>query len=130
MIVNECYRPNDRLPLYPAGTRLCDYTFFGLHLTDTSTDIPPGFHTVRIWGHGESLTGVWSLDGADARRPKRRVVAALIAHRTPCSDFRVTSVEKSYRSERHPKCSSATPSPPHGRGHTEPRLCQLLDKCY
>ena len=40
------------------------------------------------------------LNGADARRPKRRVVAALIAHRTPCSDFRLTSHVSHNRTER------------------------------
>ena len=41
------------------------------------------------------------LDGADARRPKRRVVAVLTKHRTPCSDFRLLMSHVSHnRTER------------------------------
>ena len=40
------------------------------------------------------------LNVSDSRRPKRRVVAVLIAHRTPCSDFRLTSHVSHNRTER------------------------------
>ena len=40
------------------------------------------------------------LNVGDSRRPKRRVVAVLIAHRTPCSDFRLTSHVSHNRTER------------------------------
>ena len=38
---------------------------------------------------------------APTRRPKRRVVAVLIAHRTPCSDFRLASHVSHSRTECH-----------------------------
>ena len=40
------------------------------------------------------------LNVGDSRPSKRRVVAVLIAHRTPCSDFRLTSRVSHNRTER------------------------------
>ena len=61
--------------------------------------------------------GFWSdanegLNVGNSRASSERVVALLIAHAPPCSDFRFTSAEKSYRTEHPaPKCSSTLPSP-------------------
>ena len=58
------------------------------------------------WGFWPSPYG--GLNVGDSRTSSERVVALIIAHRTPSPDFLLTSVEKSYRTEPPPKCSSTT----------------------